>query len=781
VVHTTAAARTANCQGGLNAYIPVPNQVPGMLPFLNHYWPAPNFAAEEFTPDGLATGTGRYRANPSEPTTEDFGLARYDYNISNSDSLSGNFTVSKGQEGAVADNPLFQGVQPRSTYSISVQETHIFSPTVLNVATFGWTRAKGANGGNQIAGGTPDNLLLMSEGASNNPGAFTLGGGATTNVVSGIVGANGNNAHFNKRQNFTGQNDLRMTVGRHNLSMGVWFQKVAQTAFSSAQNTSGTAAFAGLLALLQDNPTQFQGAVNPQPLSFRSTQAAWYFQDEIKLRPNLTVRLGLRDEMTTGWNEKDGNASNYLFDGAGVIQTVPHIGRSPFVENNAIALWQPRVGVAWDPTGTGSWAVRAGFGIHNDLQDNLAHRLNANPPFNARLLITGRPLLSIIPVSISQTPPPFCTGTNVPAGCAIYAPAGLDPVMHTPTIQQWSLDIERAITSDLAVQIGYIGHQAYHISTSVDQNTILAVRCQDPAGCTAGGTLAASQRNLVPQGTEYIPVGARPNPFVGSTQGWYYMGTNSYHALNLSLTKRSRSGLSFKTNYTWGKILDINSAILQPSGDNDPVLLYNRLNPRLSKGIGSYSLKHQFSTNVSYELPFGRGKLIGGGATGVADKIIGGWQLNSIFYAQGGFPITPLVGANRSGNGDSRQPDRVSMNPNFQGDPILGVEAFKKTGRYFDPNAFIRPLAGTFGDLGRGRFRGPSLWNLDMSLFKSIPINEQWRVQFRAEAFNILNHANLNTPLGAVFDGASYTGTAGVITDTATRERQIQFALRLEF
>src|SRR5215510_4368300 len=97
-----------------------------------------------------------------------------------------------------------------------------------------------------------------------------------------------------------------------------------------------------------------------------STRAAWYFQDEFKLRSNLTIRLGLRDELTTGWNEKDGHAANYWFDRNGIIELNPHIGRSPFIRNNAKALLQPRVGVAWDPTGTGKWAVRAGFGIHND-------------------------------------------------------------------------------------------------------------------------------------------------------------------------------------------------------------------------------------------------------------------------------------------------------------------------------------------------------------------------------------------------------------------------------
>src|SRR5438128_1094907 len=104
------------------------------------------------------------------------------------------------------------------------------------------------------------------------------------------------------------------------------------------------------------------------PLTFRMLEAAWYFQDEIKLRPNLTVRLGLRDEMTNMMKEVNGRAANYTFDQNGVIRTQADVSKSVFLVNNAKALLQPRVGVAWDPTGTGRWAVRPGFGIHNDLR-----------------------------------------------------------------------------------------------------------------------------------------------------------------------------------------------------------------------------------------------------------------------------------------------------------------------------------------------------------------------------------------------------------------------------
>jgi hypothetical protein len=776
-------ARLGRLPDASGQYVEVSNLQRGMLPFFQ-YWPAPN-GAEILDTRGLPTGVAYFNSNPKRKVKEDFGLIRYDYNASTKDSFSLNLTESQGLRNNPADDPIFRSNDRRVLYTLSAQNTHVFSPSVLNTAMFGISHARGQNS-NLPLEAFPDNLLMMTGGGRNAPGAFVFGGGATTNTPTSIVPPNGQNLHYNQRRNYSWSDDLRVTLGNHSLSMGAWFMRVRQTAFSSAQNNAGTASYLGLLQFLQDQPSSFQAAVNPQPLTFTSLEAAVYFQDEIKLRPNLTVRLGLRDEMTNGWNEVNNHASNYFFDANGILETNPHIGRSPFVKNYAKALLQPRVGLAWDPSGKGTWAVRAAFGIHNDLQDNLAHRLNANQPFNARLLIRNRPLLSIIPLAGSTAPLPTCSADSPlrePA-CAIYTVGGLDPNMHTPTIQQWTLEIERSITSDLAVQVGYVGHQSYHLSTSMDLNTIRPVICNSPTGCTSGGV--GSSRATVPQGTEYIPVGARPNPFIGTTNSWVYMGTASYHAANVSLTKRSRNGLSFKTNYTFGKIMDISSAILGPSADNDTATLRNPYNPKLSRGVGSYSLKHQFNANFSYQLPFGNGRAFGSGATGLLDKLISNWQWNSIFNAQSGFPMTPVVGLNQSGNGDTRNPDVPILNPNFHGDAILRVDGFKKTGRYFDPNAFLLPPAGTFGNVARGSFTGPGFYNLDTSLFKRIPLKENLNLQFRAEVFNILNHANFNSPIAGnvVFDTSDptkYAGSAGTITETANRERQIQFALRLEF
>src|SRR5881296_1842359 len=758
-------------------YMPAPDLEPRMLPFFR-YWPEPN--GPEQLLNGSPSGTARYSANPKRSVQEDFGLGRFDYYLPSKDSVNGNFTADKGNRSNPQD-PTFLVAQETNLYTLSTQETHIFSPTLVNVANFGYSSARAQQKAPPFTP-FPDGLLFLSGGGRNNPGSIVIGGGTVTVGASALIAPNGQNLNYNARRNFSFSDDVKLTKGIHSFSFGAWFQRVEQTAFSSGQNNAGTVSYPTLLAFLQDRPTQFNTQTKPTELIFRSLQAAWYFQDEMKLRPNLTVRLGLRDEMATKVNEKNGNSSNYLFGPDGIMLTEPFIAKSPLLKNNARSLWQPRVGLVWDPSGVGKWAVRAGFGIHNDLQDNLANRLNSNPPFSGRLTVEATPLLSIIPVSAEVAPPPSCKvlgQTNPP--CTLYAPGGIDPDLHMPTVQQWSLTVERQLAQDLMLEAGYVGSQSYHISSTVDMNTIEPLRCDNPAGCQAGGVLPASQRKVVPQGTTYVPVGMRPNPLLGSGQGWYYFGTSSYHAMNLSLTKRARSGLAFKSSYTWGKVLDTNSAILSGSADNEPPTVLNRFNRRLDKGVASFSLLHQFNTNFSYQLPFGNGRVFGSGATGWVDKLIGGWQWNAIFSATGGYPIVPLVGSNRSGNGDSRNPDVPNWNPNFKGKVILGVDGFKKTGNYFDPNAFSLPPAGTFGNVARGALRGPGFFNVNTSLFKRIPLRERLNLQFRAEAFNVLNHANFSHPELNVFAGSEIAGSAGVIRETANRERQIQFALRLEF
>jgi hypothetical protein len=203
------------------------------------------------------------------------------------------------------------------------------------------------------------------------------------------------------------------------------------------------------------------------------------------------------------------------------------------------------------------------------------------------------------------------------------------------------------------------------------------------------------------------------------------------------------------------------------------------LNPfdlKLSRGLASFSLKHQFNANFLYPLPIGSGQRFGGGTKGLADKLIGGWQWSGAVTIQSGFPFTPQVGSNASGTGDTLIPDVPLRNPDFKGPVILG-----KVGQWFDPRAFLMPPAGTFGNVARGSFIGPGFWNFDTSLAKKFTVTEQMSMQFRAEAFNVFNHANFAAPNPVVFTGNNYSSSAGAITATSTTSRQIQFALKLLF
>jgi len=279
-----------------------------------------------------------------------------------------------------------------------------------------------------------------------------------------------------------------------------------------------------------------------------------------------------------------------------------------------------------------------------------------------------------------------------------------------------------------------------------------------------------------PKTVSGVSIVQRPNPYVGATQGWFYVGTSSYHSGNVSLTKRAARGLAFKANYTFSKLLDINSAFLATSGGNEPPSVLNPYNMKSQKGIAAYSLTHQFNANFIYQLPFGTGQTFGRGASGVVDKLIGGWQWSGSMSAQSGFPFTPLVGSNSSGTGETQNPDVPNLNPAFSGPAILGTP-----NQWFDPRAFAMPLAGTFGNVARGSFTGPGTVNFDTSLVKKFSVTERVNLQLRMEAFNLFNHPNFQAPNPVVFSGNNYSSSAGVITNTSTFSRQIQFALKLIF
>src|SRR5437667_9129455 len=362
----------------------------------------------------------------------------------------------------------------------------------------------------------PASLVYLPGG---NPGQIVIGGGATTVSPSSVTPAPGNNPLRGGREYYSVSDDLRFTKGKHSFSTGVWVQRIHENHFGAAQFSAGGVSYNTMLTFLQDIPSQFNLIRNPAPIGYRSTEGAWYFQDEMKLRSNLTLRLGLRHEMTDGWNEVADRCAHYVYDKNFVISTEPLLGHSCLTENHAKLLLQPRVGIAWDPTGTGTWAVRAGFGIHNDLQDNLGNRTYSNPPYNAReLLPVTNGMLSLIPLQKNAPLPPACGTPGAPPvpACGIYGPGGLDTELRTPTSQQWSLTIERGLARDLMLSVGYVGSESYHTPLILNANSPYPIVCQEPQGCISGGVaqngnpIPVTQRVVVPKGTLYHPPSTRP-------------------------------------------------------------------------------------------------------------------------------------------------------------------------------------------------------------------------------------------------------------------------------
>jgi len=242
------------------------------------------------------------------------------------------------------------------------------------------------------------------------------------------------------------------------------------------------------------------------------------------------------------------------------------------------------------------------------------------------------------------------------------------------------------------------------------------------------------------------------------------------------LTRCFTHGLEFRANYTWSKNLDMNSGLTGAQAQNQAQMILNRFDLPLDWGPSALDIAQQFTTSLLYELPFGNRRRWLNASHGPAQAVLGGWQFNAVSTLLTGFPFTPQIGSNRSGDGDTRNPDRPSLNPAFNGPVITG-----KQSQWYNPNAFVLPPAGTYGNLGRGTFTGPGMADLDVSLFKNVNLTERTALQFRSEFFNVLNRVNLGTPNATVFSGTSFNAAAGLITTLATTPRQIQFGLKLIF
>ena len=313
-------------------------------------WPNPNLGTEVKTASGLPTGIAVSFSNPLQRIREDFGTARLDHIVSDKDSIAGVYTIDDSFANTPTADPLSLDIVTLREQVASVSETHIFSPSLVNKATFGFSR-----GGFFFTGYVPASVAAVVPGflPGKPVGALVVGGGTTLNGASQITTA-GSNAGSNlsvARNLFTGQDQVTLTHGIHQLSFGVWFERL-QSNDTLAQDQYAQASFSSLSNFIQDKTPTFTVAPLATPLNWRSLEGAGYVEDVLKPTPKLELRLGFRAEFTNGWNEAQGRGSNYFFDANGVINAQPNIASSVFSTNNAKFLPAPRIGVAWAPSRT---------------------------------------------------------------------------------------------------------------------------------------------------------------------------------------------------------------------------------------------------------------------------------------------------------------------------------------------------------------------------------------------------------------------------------------------
>ena len=710
---------------------------PTVLSFVKAFYPLPNGPL-------LGPGdTGIFTFSGQQVTPENYFTTKVDHKLSEKDALSGTYMFDTGTVRQPDElNDKRTGYDSRREM-FTVNEVHTFNPHFISSFRFGTNRVVAVTG-----------LTFPSGNPHASDGSFATvpGKNAPETDVTGLTvfsGGLGTPSNFNFHwTSIQAYEDLSSDRGNHALKFGVGVERIRDNMLG-VSDAGGVFSF-NLLSDFLTNAPFFLSAAIPSAVSkrgIRQTVVGAYIQDDWRWRPNMTINLGLRYEMATVPTEVHGKLSTLR----NITDATPHLG-DPLFSNPTRRNFEPRLGLTWDPFGSGKTAISAGFGMFDVLP--LPYLIQFNALFSAPFFEAG----SSTALPAGSFPSTAFAYVNSPD---TFRQAYFDPHPHRNYVMQWNLTIQRELGKDLSATVGYVGSRGVHQPFRVEDVDIV------PPILTPQGYLWPSR-----QGS-----GTRLNLNAGRITAGFWSGDSYYDALQVQIKKKIPRG-SLEGSYTWGKSIDTSSGSLVGDEYTNSISSPLFFSPRLNRGLSDFNIAQNLEINYTWEL--GTPKW----ASGIAGWALGGWQIGGVFEASTGAPFTPGIGGDalgvKSNDPNIDVPNLISgpgcRTPVNPGNPA----------NYIKTQCFAVPNPITLrGNLGRSTLIGPGLVNFDFSVFKNNyikRISDRFNAQFRAEFFNVVNHTNFSPPLDHrnIFDSSGVPiADAGLITSTQTPSRQIQFAVKL--
>ncbi len=685
---------------------------------------------------------------------------RTDYYATRTDRFSAVVTFSKGLSESEPIFPRLSGYTLTSSSTLnnrtaSVNWTRVFSPTAVNELIVGLKRD--ANRGPKTEGmqyeadagvrylNTDPNDLYFTGFPSYAMAGYSRFGGPAGGPFAQIHNIPQLSDNFSlTRRAHAFKMGVAMRFRQFNLGQSVW-PRGNLTFLSLPTSNNGTGGDPVASALL-GYPSSAVRDFTP-PYGERLREYGLYFQDDWKATRRLTLNLGLRWDYYPPATETHNRLSNYDLQ-RGVMIIAGQNGASDSTLEAKKRNFSPRTGFAYLLTSDGKTVLRGGFAMGYLLQQTSAvgtanERLTSNLPFRTNFSASFdflNPTLRVSDGLFLPVPDP-----NHPTG-DVYMQSTGDP---TPRMQQWNLNIQRALPFDFMSEISYVGSHGVHLAGNVNLNQ------------AAPGPTAPGPRSLY-------------KPSVNNITAFLTRESSTYHALQMKLQRRFAHGFYILAGYTFSKSIDDGSFTSGAAADGSSSAPQDSRNWRAERGPSEFDIAHRFVSSYIYELPWGRGRSLMTNAPRLVEMILGGWQLNGITTLQSGNRFTPNVGNPRTnaGPGGSIRPDRIGSGLLSSGQQNIR--------RWFDKSAFVAQGTGGadpyhFGNSGRNILRGPRLVNFDASIFKGFAVTERIGLEFRAEFFNLFNTPHFNLPNRNVD-----TAQGGVIS-AAADPRLMQLALRLKF